>query len=206
MADYPPDLFAIPDTPQETYWVKQCLRWLAERNDSLRASFDSLTDPAQVSLTSLDTRLGVLERKFAQLDDSGTPFTLAATVGTWRQTVSAAGVGSYVWDTEDVNQGGYTRAALNTQIVVPSAGFYLIAADLGINNIAGPNSECVVRVNGTNVGRDWVTAVGNFGMGHITHVASLSGSDVIDCRNTSDDRYGDANRYTRLAVYKLAES
>lgn len=198
--EYPPNLVAIPDQPMETYNVKQTLKWLAERVGQLQDAQAAAAAAPSTQLADLERRLSALELRFNSLDSS----IPSLSYGAWRQTSSIVGAGSYTWHVEDHNVGGWSRQATNTQIRIPFSGLVCVIAELLVSNmVADVNTE--LYLGSSAVQRRYVqfTAAG-FGSGGLAAIVPASTGDFLELKNTAADRYGDANRYTTLFVFRVS--
>jgi len=127
-------------------------------------------------------------------------------VGRWAQTVSLAGAGSFVWDTEMFNSDGaaLVRVNGNTQVQVTYAGYYRV--DSNTLNYGCTNVRCdtYLYVNNADVQRnlEYGGPGDQYVQTHLNAVLKLNAGDLISVQAQQGSRYGYIT-WTNLNIQRL---
>lgn len=127
--------------------------------------------------------------------------------GKWECTATAAGVGSWVWDTEiNGNSTYFTRITGNTQIKFLVAGVYVVCAPVRVTTLgaAGTATNVALLQNAIVVSR----AVGGANAGGdasatLYSVVNAAVNDTVEVQNAVGDRLGGTGRYSTISIHRI---
>lgn len=159
MPDIIPDVDAIPDTPQEMYFIKRSFRALQARLAVLEQAQaqPGTAEELRAAIAQLELRVGVLER----VPDPVIPTVAAKAVESCRVFNSVAisttsGVektltfDSEVWDTGNM----HSTTSNTDQVVIPKTGKYLTGMAVIWDAAGGNTRQVKIKKNGTTIAYD----------------------------------------------------
>lgn len=155
MPDIIPDVDAIPDSPQEMYFIKRSLRWLNDRLQELRVLVNELRSTVPATQVDLAQRLGVLERKVTALENAPAPDTSVAEFdkchvsNNANQSIADSTLTALAFNTEEYDVGGMHDVAVsNTRITFKKTKKYHITANVIFATNATGIRQIRLQING----------------------------------------------------------